>query len=211
MKNYSSKISFLMSFLMLVGLVALPFFVVAAETASDQVNLSVTVDTTISLGCGADVGFGTLVAGTPVLGSSTCTVTTNAESGYDLQVKRDDADTTMDKDGEDTTNIDDKTAWDPTSNSGDGNAATWSGTGLGFGVYSSTATKDETWWGSGSTYDDASNKYAGFSSTYTTIMDHDSYSATSTTTGISYKLDVPATQKAGAYSGSITYQVTTKP
>ena len=211
MKNQGNKILFLISFVVFLSLVVLPYTVAVAATATDQINLSVTVDSTISLGCGADVGFGTLVAGTPILGSSTCTVTTNSEDGYDLQVKRDDVDTTMDKDGEDTTNIDDKTAWDPTSNSGDGNAATWSATGLAFGVFSSTATKDETWWGTGGTYDAGSNKYAGFSSTYTTIMDHDSYSATSTTTGISYKLDVPSTQKSGAYSGSITYQVTTKP
>lgn len=211
MKNYSRRISFLALLIGILGLIVSPNSISIAATATDQVNLSVTVDSTISLGCGADVGLGTLVAGTPVLGSSTCTVTTNSEDGYDLQVKRDDGDTTMDKDGEDATNIDDKTGWDPTSNSGSGNASTWSGTGLGFGVYASTATKDTTWWGSGTTYDDASNKYAGFSSTYTTIMDHDSYSATSTTTSISYKLDVPSTQKSGAYSGSITYQVTTKP
>ena len=35
--------------------------------------------------------------------------------------------------------------------------------------------------------------------------------AVGTTTSIGYKLDVPPQQKSGAYSGSVTYQVTTTP
>ena len=183
-------------------------------TATDTVTLSVTVAQTITLDCGADVNLGTLTPGTPVPTTdqhTTCTATSNAESGYDLKVKRDDADTTMDKTDDATTNIADKTAWDPTAGGGTGNAATWSGTGLGFGVYASTATKNTTWWGSGTTYNDANNKYAGFPTAYTLIMDHDSYESSSTTTSIAYRLDTAATQKSGAYDGTITYQAVTKP
>jgi hypothetical protein len=180
-------------------------------TATDQVTLTTSVAETISIDCGADVDLGTLTPGTPVTGSSTCTTTTNANGGYNLQVKRDDADTTMDKTTDASINIADKTAWDPTASAGNGNAATWSGTGLGFAVYASTATKNTTWWGAGTTEGDALNKYAGFPSAYANVMVHASYSAGSTTNTIGYKLDVPSTQRSGAYDGTITYQAVSTP
>ena len=179
-----------------------------SATDTDQITLQVTVAQTVSIDCGTDpVNLGTLTPGTPVSNSTTCTVTTNAESGYDLAVKRDDSDTTMDKTDEATTNITDKTAW----NSSSPNAAAYSGTGLGFSVYASTATKNTTWWGTGTACHDASNLYAGFPTAYGTIMDHDSYSASSTTSSVCYRLDTPGTQKSGTYDGTITYQATTKP
>lgn len=175
-----------------------------AITTTDQVTLSLTVAQNISLNCGADVNLGTLTPGTPVNGTSTCTTTTNAESGYDLAVRRDDGDTTMDHTTDAATNITDKTAWTP----GTPNAAAWTGTGLGFrvAVSGTTATHNQTWWGT-----DASPLFAGFPSTYATIMDHDSYSATSTAVVVAYRVDVPGTQRSGSYNGTITYQATTKP
>ncbi len=177
-----------------------------AATDTEQVTLQVTVAEVLTLDVdSATVNFGTLTPGTPVTGTTVATVTTNANGGYDLAVKRDDSDTTMDHVSLPSFNISDKTAWD-----GSGSAATWSGTGLGFSVYASTATKNTTWWGSGSACDDAANKYAGFPTSYTTIMSHSSYSASSTTTSICYKLDVPSTQRSGNYDGTITYQATSK-
>jgi len=196
-------------------LVAMFFVFQAMEsqsaTETDSVTLSTTVAEIISMNCGSDINLGTLTPGTPVPTTdqhTTCTVTTNANGGYNLQVKRDDADTTMDKTNDATVNITDKTAWDPT---GSGNAAVYSDTGLGFSVYASTATKNTTWWGTGSTYDDANNKYAGFPTAQTNIMQHTSYSSESTTTSIAYRLDVPSTQRSGAYDGSITYQAVSQP
>lgn len=180
-------------------------------TDTDQVTLSVAVSGAIALDCGADVDLGTLTPGTPVTGTSTCTTSTNAAAGYDLQVQRDDADTTMDKTDDAAVNIADKTAWDPTANAGNGNAASWTGTGLGFTVYASTATKSTTWWGTGTTETDANNLYAGFPSSYATIMDHDSYESSSTTVSVGYQLDTAATQAAGSYDGTITFQAVTKP
>lgn len=178
-----------------------------AATDTEQVTLQVDVAEVLAMSVdSATVDMGTLTPGTPVTGSSVVTVTTNANGGYDLKVKRDDSDTTMDHTVLPSYNITDKTAWD-----GSSSAATWSGTGLGFSVYASTATKNATWWGSGTACDDAANKYAGFPSSYTTIMSHSSYSATSTTTSVCYKLDVPSTQRSGAYDGTITYQATSKP
>lgn len=179
-----------------------------AATATDQVTLQVTVNEVLTLSVdSATVSMGSITPGTPVTGTTVATVTTNANGGYDLSVKRDDANTTMDKDTDASFDITDKTTW----NSATGNAATWTGTGLGFGVYASTGTKNTTWWGTGTTCGDASNKFAGFPASYELIMDHDSYASASTTTSICYKLDVPSTQRSGAYSGTITYQAVSKP
>jgi hypothetical protein len=173
----------------------------------DQVTLSLDVQEVLTLDCGADIDLGALRPGTPVSGSTTCSVTTNAQSGYDLAVKRDDADTTLDHTTDAASNITDKTAW----TSGSPDSATWTGTGIGFGVFASTATKNTTWWGTGAACHDASNKYAGFPSAYDIIMHHTSYASSATTTSICYRVDVPATQKSGEYDGTITYQATTLP
>jgi hypothetical protein len=175
--------------------------------ATDTVTLSLTVNEALALDCGADVTIPALTPGTPRYNSSTCTVGTNSNDGYNLQVKRNDGDTTMDNDADASANITDRTVWDPTANSGDGNATTWTlgQTNLGFSVYASTATKNTTWWGTGVACDAALNKYAGFPSSDTNIMQHPSYAASDTTTSICYKVDTAATQKAGAYIGIITY------
>lgn len=183
-----------------------------SASATDQITLQLTIGETLSLDCSTDpVDLGTLTPGTPVSNSTTCTTTTNDESGYDLQVKRDDSDTTLDQTGDATVNITDKTAWDPTANAGDGNAAVYSGTGLGFGVYASSATKNTTWWGTGTACHDALNQYAGFPTAYANIMEHTSYSAAATTTSVCYRVDVAATQESGAYDGTITYQAAGNP
>jgi hypothetical protein len=204
-----------LSFLLIIGtfLVFQPVEIGEGATDTDTVTLQLAVNQTIAIDCvgATPVDLGAITPGTAVYNSSTCTTTTNAAAGYDLKVKRDDADTTMDLIGTPATNITDKTAWDPTASSGSGNAVTWTGTGLAFGVYASTATKNNTWWGTGTTCDDVLNKYAGFPTAYATIMDHDSYSATSTTTSVCYKVDVPGTQPSGSYDGTVTYQTVSKP
>jgi hypothetical protein len=176
------------------------------------INLNTDIQEVISLNCGGTtVNLSNITPGTPVTGSSTCTTTTNANGGYSLSVRRDNATETLQKDSQPSTTIPDKTPWDPTANANSGNADTWSGTGLGFTIYDSTATKNNTWWGTGTTLTDANNKYAGFAASQSNIMIHNSYAETSTATSIGYKLDVPPTQKSGAYSGNITYQAVTAP
>jgi hypothetical protein len=177
-----------------------------SATATDQVNLSVSVAQALTLGCGSDVNFGTLTPGVAVTGTTTCQTTTNAV-GYTLNVKRDDSDTTLDLDSDATKNIADKTAW----NSATPNGATWSGTGLGFRV-KQTGTNSgysTTWWGADDTAGNA--KYAGLPSAYDKILEYGSYSASATDTVIEYKLDVPASQPSGAYSGSVTFQAVGNP
>ncbi len=202
------RMVFSVSLMAVVASVALLVRHASAASDTEQVTLQVTVDEAITLSVDSTtVNLGTLTPGTPVTASTAATVSTNANNGYHLDVKRDDSDTTMDHTSDATINITDKTAWD----SSNPNAATWSGTGLGFSVYASTATKNTTWWGTGSACDDSNNLYAGFPSSYETIMNHSSYSPSSTTTSICYKLDVPTTQRSGNYDGTITYQAVTNP
>lgn len=171
----------------------------AAVSDTCEVDITAYVNETIDLTCPtATVALGTVTPGTPVVGTSSCEVITNANAGYDLLVRQD---TALTK-GSDTIAAYAGTIDTPT---------TWTGTGLGFSVYSAP-TKDTKW---GSDTDcvvtgDANN-YAGFPGTSTLIMDHDTYSATATTTNICYKLDVPSTQPSGSYAGQVTYTATTKP
>lgn len=194
-----------------------------AATDTDTVNLEVEVNSNLSLDCGGstanpDVDFGSVTADTPVVASSTCSVLTNHEDGYDLFVDRTtNADTSVLKHTDTTTFIADLTAWNGS------NAGAWTGgttKGLGFRVQSvSGATKNSTWWGASTTCPtgaDATALFAGIpqdadTATPIPIMDHDAYASSATTTTICYKLDVPSTQKAGVYAGDITYTAIGKP
>lgn len=192
---------------------------VQAVSDSENTQLQTTVQDVLTIVCdGVDgqdtVNLGNLTPGTPVTGSTDCVVTTNGLNGYSLKIEQDGNSglTTMDLATDASVDITDKTAWDKTASLGNGNAAAYSGTGLGFGVLSSTATKSTTWWGTGTTCSDSNQKYAGFplnGSSNNNIMEHSSYSSGSTTTTTCYKLDVPATQKAGVYNGIVTYTATT--
>ena len=205
MKKYFAGVSVIILSLLMVN-------VTFAATDTDGVNISVTVDENMTLTCGADVdidGGGSVTAGVPESNSTTCTVTTNDSNGYNLQIADDNAGGDALVNGVNT--IVDKTAWDPTASAGNGNAVTWAGTGLGFSVYASTATKSTTWWGTGSSCHDANNTYAGLPNGDTNIMEHASYSSSSTTTSVCYRVDVPATQASGEYTGSVTYTATGRP
>lgn len=175
---------------------------------TSQVTLTTDVQSAVDVSCTGSVSLGTLVAGTPVSGTTTCTTTTNSNTGYSLRVKRDDATGTLKNVS--STYIPDKTAWDPTASAGSGNAALWSGTGLGFRVRQTgtTATYNSTWWGAN---DAAGAKYAGVPAAYAKIMDHASYSASPTDTVVEFKTDVTAGQATGAYSGTVTFQVVALP
>lgn len=176
----------------------------------DNVTLTTTVAGAIALSCdqtGAPDGtpktveLGVLTAGTPVTGSTTCTVTTNNASGYTLNVKRDDADTTMDNTTAPAVNITDlpNTVASPVA---------WSDgvtKGLGYTVASTTATGGNIAWSNGGA------SYAGFTAAGENLMTSTGYDAAATTTVINYKLDVPATQQTGTYDGVITYTATVNP
>jgi len=181
----------------------------SAATSTSTTTISTTVLESISTSCGATLALGNLTPGTPLSSNVTCTTTTNANGGYDLAVKRDDVDTTIDHTSDAATNIADKTAW----NSGTPNSATWSGTGLGFRVKQSGTTAalySTTWWGADDTGTNA--KYAGFPSpAYVNIASSAAYSSTATAVVVEAKADVDGTQKSGTYNGTVTFQGTSKP
>lgn len=177
-------------------------------------SLSVTIQETITLNCGGDVDLdnGTiLTAGTPQTNSTTCQVTTNDQDGYTLSLTNDRGTNNtlyhqihnVTQDGQ----IQDKTPWNTTTP----NATNWTGTGLGFGILASTATKNESWWGTANTCNDTTQLYAGMPTTDTPIMQHDAYSNTQTDTTICYKLVIPSTQLSGEYTGSVTYTAAGRP
>ncbi|MFA5986862.1 MAG: hypothetical protein WC819_05965, partial [Parcubacteria group bacterium] len=72
-------------------------------------------------------------------------------------------------------------------------------------------TKNESWWGTGTTCDDPDQLYAGIPHTTTDIMRHTTYSNTHTDTEICYRVNVPSTQIAGEYEGSVTYTAAGRP
>ena len=158
----------------------------------------------------SDVNLGNIQSGSPVTANTDVKVTTDAPEAYsyNIAVNRVDPDSTLDLTTNNVINIPDRIAWEPTANSGNGNAVAWSGTGLGFSVFASTATKNTTWWGSGVTKTDINNKYAGFPPTAKTIMTQSGYTSGETITSIGYKLDVDPGQRSGYYDGIIVFTVT---
>lgn len=151
------------------------------------------------------VSFGDVTPETPVTGYTDLKVRTDAPQ-FILKTKRaDTAGTTMDLISDNSKDIPDRTPWN-----GVDSATTW-GLGeymLGFTVYASNATKNTTWWGTGTTKDDALNKYAGFPADETTIMQHTGYTSSETTTSVGYKLNVQSTQVSGDYDGEVIYTAT---
>ncbi|MCH7759099.1 hypothetical protein IID20_01960 [Patescibacteria group bacterium] len=203
MKNFF-KSTFLI--ILLLGLLTLTWsllFEFLLVKADEGVTLQTSVQTYLAVVIDSNtVNMGNLQPGTPVTGQSTITVTTNNNVGYQIQIKRNNSDQTLKK-GSDF--ITDKTAWDPAANSGNGNAAVWTSTGLGFRIKQTNTTSNynATWWGSDDT--DRNAQFAGFPSTSKQIMNRTTYSQTSTVTEIGHKVDVPNTQATGGYSGGITF------
>ena len=165
---------------------------------TQDITITATVDTamTFSATAGDTVAFGTLTPGSAVAAPATGTVlsvTTNAANGYTIGAS--DGTTGTDScllNADTTTRIGDYagTITTPTS---------WTGTGLGFTLYAADTSKEATW-GTGTTYNDANNKYAGAPETATTAHTVTGYHGSADTSSWAFKLDVPTTQKTGAYS-----------
>ncbi len=164
--------------------------------------------------------FPNLTPGSLVATTSILTTRTNKSNGFYITVERDDADTTMDLGTDASVNILDKTEWiaqSATTTPGNATASTTEPLTLQFRVrFAGTDTPNyaSSWWGNDDTT--ANALFAGFASS-TAPTDNKkiiirSTSATATTTSyVLYNLDVPNTQKEGAYSGSITYTAVANP
>lgn len=179
-----------------------------AQAATDTVTLSTTVATylSFSLTAGGTVAFGTLTPGTPICYSTAATVasvTTNAANGYTMGLSDSIASTNSALVHTDTTTyITDMT---------NGTIATpvvWgSNTGLGVGMFAADTNKEAAW-GTGITVCDSNNKYAAIPQNATTAHTVTGTVSGANTSSWSFKVDVPNTQKTGAYSGTVTFTAT---
>jgi hypothetical protein len=172
--------------------------------ATDTVSTSVDVVMVVNIGVTPEtIDFGALTPGTPVTSTSgvVITVSTSAENGYLLGIQDDIAGTgsaLLHTDG--ATRIADYlgTIATPTL---------WSGTGLGMSVYMADTDK-EVKWGTGTTYNDPNNKYAGIPELFSTFHSSPGYKAGPDQTGIGFKMDAPNDQKVGNYSGNVIITAT---
>ena len=185
-----------------------------STTTPDSQSLTATISETLTLNCGSHIDLdngSTLIPQTPQTNITTCSVTTNDSNGYDLQISNDrGSDNTLYHTTQSASingQIQDKSPWTPITP----NAQSFTGDGLAFGILSSNATKNETWWGNGTTCTDSDQLYAGIPHTAQNIMEHTSYSNTQTDTEICYQVNVPSTQIAGEYTGSVTYTASGRP
>jgi hypothetical protein len=167
--------------------------------------------------------FPDITPGTPIFATSTLSVDTNNSTGWNVTVSRDDADTTMDLDTDATVNITDQTAWVPgaaTTTAGNAvqiSSLANSGDVLALRVMTASGTQafiSTSWWGTTDAYvDSVTTLWAGFPSTAQKIGDS-SVSCSGANCALNtvlYYLDVPTTQRTGAYSGGITYTATMNP
>ena len=178
-----------------------------------------TGDHTVTLGTVADPG--KVTAGTPATGQSTCTVTTNDDQGYYLTIIDDNAAantvlTHTDPHTGSIYEISDLTQYAfNTPNTINWNAPTTKGLGFSVVTFPDTDLSNNqlngTWTQTnqcpeGNNPD--TNDYAGIPDTAETIAAVTQYESNYTTTNICYKVDVPASQASGQYTGSVTYTAT---
>jgi len=189
--------------LLILSLIVLPNH---SKAVTDTVDLSTDVMEFISISVTQNdsIAFGNLTPGSPLTGSggTRISVTTSSQFGYDLAI----SDSVT---GSNSTllhtNVTDRIA----DYAGTiGTPTIWSGTGLGASLYSGTGKAVK--WGSGTTYNDALNKYAGIPENSTVIMEKSGYLANPDLSYIGWKVDVPNNQLTGSYAGSVTLTATAK-
>lgn len=178
------------------------------KAVDDNVSFSTTVQASISFNitAGDTVAFGDLTPGVPIAAPATGTIAsvqTNAANGYTLGVSdgvaaSDSALLHTDM----STRITDVTSGTITT------PALWgTSTGLGITLYAADTNK-EAKWGTGITYDDTNNKYAAIPQNTTTVHTVTGAVVGTDTSSWAFKLDTPASQKTGSYSGDMTFTAT---
>lgn len=199
--------AFFILFLAISGTVILSYGRLT-KAAVHNLAISTTVQASLLLDvtAGDTVAFGSLTAGVPIAAPDTGTiasVTTNASNGYTLGVHDGVAASNSALLHTDTTtHITDVTSGDITT------PALWgTSTGLGITLYAADTNK-EAKWGTGTTYNDANNKYAAVPQAATTAHTVTGEVSGANTSSWAFKIDVPGDQKTGFYSGSVTFTAT---
>ncbi len=207
--------------------IVLSFFLLAiitlitTHTTQAAQDATINITTVLQLDCydkagtsgDHDVNLGLVIAGTPIVGESTCAVSTNDESGYYLSVVNDNPAT--DTLTHDSHEIPDLTSWNETTKVTEN--WTVATKGLGFSVIEFPQDPithnvfDGVWNNTnqcpGGTGADT-NEYAGIPITSQAITAVTEYVSAPTITDICYKIDVSPSQPSGVYIGSVTYTAT---
>lgn len=196
--------------ILLVGVVWVFLDGKSTHAATDEVAVSTAVQASLSFNitAGDTAALGPLTAGVPIAapaGGTIASVTTNASNGYTLGVS----------DGvtgsnsallhtDTTTRITDVTSGNITT------PALWgANTGLGITMFAADTTPEGKWCNAVcTTYDDTDNKYAAVPETTTTAHTVTGAVVGANTSSWAFKLDAPADQKTGNYSGIITFTAT---
>lgn len=182
-----------------------------SEAATHDVTLTTTVITylTFDITAGDTVPFGNLTPGTPIkapAASTIASVTTNAANGYTLGLSDAHAASSSMAHTDTTTHITKMT------NGTIGTPVAWgSNTGVGATMWTADTTPEAKWCTPAQTctsYDDADNLYAAVPETATTAHTVTGFHASADTSSWAFEINVPNTQKTGAYSGTITYTAT---
>lgn len=154
---------------------------------------------------------GTLVATTSIL-----TAKTGNSSGFSISVARDTVGATMSRSGDAGVTISDKSpdwiAPGSTATPGNATASSTQSQTLQFRIRSNgtdSANYASAWWGAADT--SAAALFGGIPSTTQRIVNRASAAVSTTTAYVLYNLDVPATQKSGTYTGSVTYTAVANP
>lgn len=137
----------------------------------------------------AHVQLGQLVPGTPVTGTTTATVTTNAPNGYQLFIHQDhDLQHTADP------------ATIPALTAGTIAVPVAWGTAVGLGITLTSGTNIAAKWGV-----PPNNLYAAIPGIATLLHTKSGYGIAPNDTVVQYRVDAPATQKTGTYTNVVTY------
>ncbi len=225
----SNKESFFHAFVATVLIFV--FFLFTAQAYAASVTLSVTVQTSLTFTT-TNQGFATtgtnLTPGTPLMGTTTLSATTNDANGWNVVLSGDNKTTTnnnLQRTGDTTVQITDQTEWvNGAATTTAGNATristlTNSGNVLAYRVMTASSTNGtaftaSTWWGTADNYatDNANTLYSGISSSTVSRMIGNagtgSYSSSAHLNDVQYYLNVSAAQKTGAYTAPITYTAT---
>lgn len=181
-----------------------------AQAATDTADLSTTVQASLSFSitAGETVAFGPLTAGVPIVapnGGTIASVTTNAANGYTLGVS----------DGVAAANsvllhTDTTTRITDVTSGTIGTPAAWgASTGLGITMWDADTSPEGKWCaGTCTSYDDSDNLYAAIPQAATTAHTVTGAVVGADTSSWAFKLDVPADQKTGTYSGNVTFTAT---
>lgn len=201
--------------LLTVAIIALAFYLLLVplntradnQTSSQNISIQANINGGIALAItGSPFSFGSLTAGIPSRGSGGVDlgVTTSSASGYILTASdsaagngsamlNDDGNTRIPDFSSDFTT---PSFWQTSTSKG-----------LGMTVYSADTNKDAIW-GTGTTYNDVNNKFAGISQLDTQFHSSPDYKAATDHTHVGFVVDVTPGQKTGNYSGNVVITAT---